>query len=194
MKNTFARHLFKGINWFYFPSPPSATPQNKINKLEGFGPHLCREDVRQGKSVLAVFLGEIPQDFKAEQKDDLLSKMIGAMDCFAEGEAVRILFSKEGFDPEQVWPEIASDLLHLRPKVLITMGVRATNMALQRKERLSQIHGQKMPLHLTPAQGANLSLNCFPIFHPDILQINPNMKRSVWIDLQNIAHHLRAKV
>ena len=87
-------------------------------------------------------------------------------------------------------PEIATQklfdiILEKRPKVVVSLGATVTNILLGKREKLSTIHGQ----FFEKRQGeCNFSL--MPIFHPDFLIINPNMKRTAWIDLQKVMERI----
>jgi DNA polymerase len=133
-----------------------------------------------------VFIGERPQDFSEESPHaDLLSKMIVAMKL-KQGEFSRLfLLRDQERSLEEQWKEAAMIVLKLRPKVVVVLGALCTRLALQRKERLSQVHGQEFHLTFESAT-ANHQVLTYPVFHPDILRINPNMKRSTWLDLQKV--------
>ena len=133
----------------------------------------------------AVFLATTPRDIKEE--GGLLSKMINAMPL-EKGEGVRILFDQENED--KIWQEIEGDLYLTRPRALVSFGAFATHLILsqirknERRERLASVHGKKFILTLPARKGGSaLDIACFPVFHPDFLRINTNMKRTAWMDL-----------
>ncbi len=72
-------------------------------------------------------------------------------------------------------------LKQLSISVVITLGAKAFNMLLDNNERLSRVHGQ-----IFPFDTGSKKFNLIPLFHPDFLIINPNMKRLCWQDVQNI--------
>jgi uracil-DNA glycosylase family 4 len=137
-----------------------------------------------------LFVGECPKDYDSENPySDLLSKMIAAMKI-GEGAHCRVFITKDSEVAEQEWfgllKEIPRDVKEL---IIVSLGALSTNTILQKKERLSKIHGKEFNLMLK--RGAQeLQLKVFPVFHPDILQINPNMKRSAWLDLQKVMEFL----
>jgi hypothetical protein len=144
------------------------------------------DDIK-GKST--IFFCEKPNDLEESERDqDLLSKMIDAMKL---GESfARVFLNKESLEPQKVWEKLVtmcdgSDL------TIVSMGAFATNTILRKKERLSKIHGKAIEQSYS-WNGQTRNLTIFPVFHPDILRINPNMKRSAWLDLQKVIKHIRA--
>lgn len=137
-----------------------------------------------------LFVGECPKDYNSEAPDDnLLAKMIGAMKLPKESYC-RAYITKDGELAQQEWygllKKVSSNTKHL---TIVSLGALATNTILHKKERLSRIHGKEFFVELK-RESSPLSLSVFPVFHPDILQINPNMKRSAWLDLQKVMEGL----
>ena len=160
----------------------------EVEMKEELSPYILKRDLHEGVDLQLLFLGEVPKDFEGED-NDLLSKMIGAMNL-EKGSFARAFIPKLEDEDEikKLWGECASDIYQLRPKAVVSLGAFATNLVLAKKERLSKIHGKEFPLSL---KGQELfSSSVFPVFHPDILNINPNMKRSAWMDLQEIMKFL----
>ncbi|MCR9204000.1 MAG: hypothetical protein NXH75_05460 [Halobacteriovoraceae bacterium] len=136
-------------------------------------------------SAKVIFVGEKPKDFDSENPTaDLLSKMIQAMKL-GEGEFARAFLDKDPEKAKLQWEELLKSLSSFNSIVIVTLGAMATNTVLSKKERLSRIHGKEFSIVLERSFGG-LELKAFPVFHPDILQINPNMKRSAWMDLQKV--------
>lgn len=142
------------------------------------------------QSVKLIFVCEKPQDIDScERGADLLSKMIQAMNL--DVPIRRLFINKDSDRASKVWKNILSYFLQhsYTQLTIVTMGAFTANLALGKKERLSKIHGKSFEqLYFRDQQKLNVTL--FPLFHPDILQINPNMKRSAWIDLQKVMKHL----
>ncbi|MCP4912336.1 MAG: hypothetical protein GY909_04390 [Oligoflexia bacterium] len=138
-----------------------------------------------------AFVGEIPKDFNSDHPNiDLLSKMIGAMKL-EEGSWQR-LFLEKSLEEEALKHQEDSLFMHLHQsevKVVVSLGAFATNLLMGKRERLSKVHGQLQKLNLNSGD-ITKELSVFPVFHPDLLQINPNMKRSAWIDLQKVMEFL----
>lgn len=133
-----------------------------------------------------IFLGECPKDYNPDSpQDNLLGKMIAAMKLPQE-HYCRAFITKDSDVSYQEWLGLLKDLpSELKDVVVVTLGALATNTVLQKKERLSRIHGKEFTIALN-GNSRDCSLRVFPVFHPDILQINPNMKRSAWLDLQKV--------
>lgn len=142
------------------------------------------------KTVL--FLGD---SFSPEQsKEDLLGKMIAAMKL-QPSEFVRFPFNEALEEisrleenlhhPSPETKEIFELLLKIKPGIIVTLGATITNVLLGRREKLSGIHGQFLDKTIS-YNGQTHTFTFMPLFHPDFLLINPNMKRTAWIDLQKV--------
>ncbi len=142
------------------------------------------------KSVEVLFLGldTIDEDFipetapfsLLESSQDLLGKMIMAMGL-KEGQFVRAPLIKIG-DP---YENFIQTITHFKPRVVIPLGATATNIALKKKLKLSNVHGQISGQSVT-VNSEDFTFNICPLFHPELLEINPNMKRAAWIDMQKV--------
>lgn len=76
---------------------------------------------------------------------------------------------------------------YFKPKVVVTMGAAATNIFFDTRIRLSNVHGDIQVKSFKIKDSAEvLSVNIFPLFHPDLLEINVSMKKTAWIDLQRL--------
>lgn len=141
------------------------------------------------ENLKVIFVGEQPKDFSEEAKNsDLLSKMISAMKL-ADGSFSRIFLEKDKEEAKGQWNSCLQKVSTLNEVVVVSLGAMATNVILGRKERLSRIHGQEFTL-IAQSDQKESTLSVYPVFHPDILQINPNMKRSAWMDLQKVMQKL----
>ncbi len=88
-------------------------------------------------------------------------------------------------DPIKAKSEIKDLILNNKPKVVITFGATMTNFILDKQERLSKVHGKFFPKLYEGHQ-----TQIVPVFHPGFLIINPNMKRTAWMDLQKVMEFL----
>lgn len=77
-----------------------------------------------------------------------------------------------------------------RPTMIITLGATATNMIMGFEERLASVHG-KFFTKVFGVNGENFSVQVMPLFHPQLLQINPGMKRTAWADMQKSMEFLK---
>lgn len=198
------KELLRSLGRFVEDSPET-NPQGEnhvvfsggeiVAKKGGQDIHLTESQLKGGEkpnwveelssSTKVLFLGEQPKDFNPEAPtSDLLSKMIKAMNL-SEGDYSRVFLDKKSDVAAIQWEEVLRSLSKYQNLVVVTLGAMATNTVLQKKERLSRIHGKEFSLLLERSAGS-LELKIFPVFHPDILQINPNMKRSAWMDLQKV--------
>lgn len=156
---------------------------------EGDRPVIYDLDAFDASELKILFLGERPKDFNDEAPySDLLSKMISAM-TLQKGEYCRVYLTKDPEAAHVEWRQLLKMLDGRQELTIVSLGAMATNTILGRKERLSKVHGQEFNYTLQAPKG-DVKLTVFPVFHPDILLINPNMKRSAWIDLQKVMGYL----
>jgi hypothetical protein len=156
------------------PKPPTANPQ------------LQQPTVYTNCLSEVLFLG----DSYNGEGEDLLGKMISAMKL-KDNEFSRYPLESALEDVEDLAgnlenpsPETAKLLAVIaekRPKVVVSLGATITNILLGKREKLSGIHGQ-----FFEKKTGDCNYSLMPIFHPDFLIINPNMKRTAWIDLQKV--------
>jgi uracil-DNA glycosylase family 4 len=116
--------------------------------------------------------------------EDLLAKMIQAMHLPSDA-VLRVTFD-ENTDTRQ---ELLTTISKHRPKIVVSLGAVVTNILLQKKEKLSTIHGQLIAQEENQ-ETSNWKYLLMPLFHPEFLLINPNMKRTAWNDLQKIMEFL----
>lgn len=115
-----------------------------------------------------------------KEQAELFSKMIKAMKL----------------TEDQVWLSSASDpeimhaeLCHLNPKFVISLGAVATHKLMNKKVRLTLVQGEFFS-YLVDYQGQNKEFLFMPLFHPEYLLINPNMKRKTWNGMQKLMERL----
>lgn len=142
----------------------------------------------EGK-IKALFLGDTFQlQENPEHEVDLLGKMIEAMKLTGS-DFLRVPYQDSDYQSEE-FKNIAKVLGESRPDLIITLGAVATNNLMGKKERLSRVHGKIFSKTFTFNDSRELNVNIMPVFHPDFLKINPNMKRAAWIDLQKAMEFL----
>ena len=140
---------------------------------------------------LVLFVGD---SFVEGTGEDLLGKMIVAMKL-RPGEFNRVAFNekleevndltKNLTEPSLETVELLEQIKKFKPNIVVSLGATVTNILLGKREKLSGIHGQFFDKTLT-LDNESYSYQVMPIFHPDFLVINPNMKRTAWIDLQKV--------
>jgi uracil-DNA glycosylase family 4 len=198
LSKTFEGALFKDSAWpFYFndsvinvvPLAPIPNPEvlSSSEKVDVF-------DMKDALS-LVMFIGDT---FIPSKGNDLLGKMIQAMKLQV-GEFNRITFS-EAFDditdlsenlnnPSIETIELMDQIKKFKPLIVVSLGATITNVILGKREKLSSIHGEFFEKSIG-LEGEEFKFKVMPIFHPDFLLINPNMKRTAWIDLQKVMERI----
>ncbi len=78
-----------------------------------------------------------------------------------------------------------------RPQIVVGLGVLVNQVLLANKEKLASMRGREYPLSLVDQNDQEHRFLLTPLFHPDFLLINPNMKKMAWEDLQRIQNVLR---
>ncbi len=175
ISKTFEGAIFKESSWFLALQNFSTV---EVPEVEISRELAVETEVIQEPALCEVlFLG----DTYDGTGDDLLHKMIQAMGL-AKGAVKRLPFNENTDDRKQLIVSISK----ARPKIVVSLGAIVTNILLEKKEKLSGIHGQLLPLG---SDGWNCLL--VPLFHPEFLLINPNMKRTAWNDLQKVMEYLK---
>ena len=130
-----------------------------------------------------VFLYETSKlpDGHKEQSREMLNRMILAMNISQDSYKV-FEFAKGDIETAGYKEGLIGDIASARPKFVVTFGAMATNLLLNKRERLGRIHG----LFFNQALPAHHTTKVIPVFHPDFLCINPKMKRAAWNDLQKV--------
>lgn len=212
LSQTFEFDLFKESNWYFafneqvveidiknhspLTSKSDESLINENKKTEHQGHVSDNESIWFGKSVL--FVGDSFIQNQENSQDDLLGKMIQAMKL-NNTEYSRLAFDKKLEDVDDLSANLKAPndstlklwqaILLEKPKFLVSLGATLTNILLGKREKLSTIHGQF--IEITISSGTNSHIcQLVPIFHPDFLLINPNMKRTAWIDLQKVMEKL----
>ena len=187
---SFEGALFKESAWFFHfqENPPLVVAQDdrEIKVASPARPAVTAATNEIDYAMEVLFVGD---SFRGEG-EDLLAKMIEAMKLKGQ-EFSRLLFD-EGLEnvqdlslnlesPNEATQNLREAILKFRPKIVVSLGAVTTNILLGRREKLSAIHGQFIPVTIL-----DFEFLMIPIFHPDFLTINPNMKRTAWIDLQKV--------
>lgn len=113
---------------------------------------------------------------------DLLGKMINSI-TLDQGRFLRC----PTIGGHQALEHALNVIKYFKPKIVVTLGAAATNIFFENRIRLSNVHGD-IQVKNFKLQNLNetLSVNVFPLFHPDLLEINVSMKKTAWIDLQRL--------
>ena len=189
LAKTFEGALFQGTNWpFSFEDSVIETQNSTVTPVAAEMISKPAQKVSEGFDKLVLFVGDT---FNTDSgADDLLGKMITAMklkpqefERFAFNEALDEINDLEQNlkSPDSATAELFATITKVKPQIVVSLGATVTNVLLGRREKLSGIHGQFIEKTIDSHHFAMM-----PLFHPDFLLINPNMKRTAWIDLQKV--------
>jgi uracil-DNA glycosylase family 4 len=192
---SFEGALFQDSAWFFnFQDTIIPLIEREISplKVENVPVVVTESATKSGLVPLSevLFVG----DTFSGDGDDLLGKMIAAMKLtgaeFYRHPMDEVLddivdLAKNLETPDSATQKLFEIILEKRPKVVVTLGATVTNILLGKREKLSTIHGQ-----FFEKQQGECIYSLMPIFHPDFLIINPNMKRTAWIDLQKVMERI----
>jgi DNA polymerase len=178
----------------------SAFPLTKKRvEVEGYLNSLYSSiDIANFKNIKLLIVGESQTD-KIDQENphwkyehnpnELLGKMILAMKL-EEGDFLRTSLCGEN-EIEQL-DNVLQEVICFRPDVVVTLGAISTNLLYSKREKLSKIHGQSFERTIE-IDNEFVPFKFVPVFHPELLEINPSMKRTAWIDLQKIMEMIGKK-
>lgn len=203
LSRTFEGALFKESSWpFCFGESLETKPlHQEISSPQGTTIEITKDEEKTSDRLLTdglslvLFVGD---SYVAGKGDDLLGKMIAAMKLgkgefnrFPFNEALEDVFDLSGnlSSPDAATQDLFSTINKYKPQVVVTLGATVTNILLGKREKLSGIHGQFFEKSISTDDGTH-QYSIMPIFHPDFLVINPNMKRTAWIDLQKVMERI----
>lgn len=195
---SFEGDLFKDSSWFFhFQNQEIPVVPEVPEKVPGTFSLAPEEKVEEKvPGTFLTFLSEVlfVGDTYNGEDDDLLGKMISAMKLTGpefyrfqmdeELDSVTDLV-KNLESPNLSTQKLLDIILEKRPKVVVSLGATVTNILLGKREKLSTIHGQFFEKRV-----GLCVYSLIPLFHPDFLIINPNMKRTAWIDLQKVMERI----
>lgn len=115
-----------------------------------------------------------------ESEQDLLGKMIKAMNL-KQGQFARFPL----FKGEKQLESLLAAISYFKPTVVVPLGANSTNIILEKRVKLSNVHGQ-FEKKAFRVNGEDLLIEVSPLFHPQLLEINQSMKRTAWIDMQKV--------
>ena len=115
---------------------------------------------------------------------EMFKKMIDAMNISSSDHVV-LEFSKEDLEDKHFSQNFSKQVCSYNPNIVVCFGSFSSGIFLGKNQRLGQIHGQFFVKSFSTDTG-EYSMKIVPIFHPDFLCINPNMKRPAWLDLKKV--------
>ena len=187
LAHTYEGALFKESHWsFDFDESIKTEPNFKAKLPIENDPKIA---LNSNTLSLVLFVGD-----SFTKGDDLLGKMIVAMKL-RTGEYNRFAFNEKLEEvndleenllkPSIETVELLEQIKKFKPNIVVSLGATITNILLGKREKLSGIHGQFIEKSVS-LNNESYTYQLMPIFHPDFLNINPNMKRTAWIDLQKV--------
>jgi uracil-DNA glycosylase family 4 len=191
VSKTFESELFKKTNWFFGLSSINENLQLANKNVEvQTPPHKEIEKkvvlLNSDSKMRVLFVGD---SYKGEG-EDLLAKMITAMKLepheFSRLTLDPLLEEIEYLEdnrenPNDAFKILLNEIEICKPDYVVSLGAIVTNLLLGRREKMSAIHGRFFNI-----KALEWNVQLMPLFHPDFLIINPNMKRTAWIDLQKL--------
>jgi hypothetical protein len=191
--NTFEFDLFSQSSWFLTMNELDLIEKNNNIVASHPSPIEIKETSheilkKEPFKVAVLFIGDTVSSETNEE--DLLAKMIKAMKL-KEHEYIRLPFDhtlEQIIDlednlqnPKDNFKELLNNIEALAPQYVVSLGATVTNLILGSREKMSAIHGKFLK-----SSANSWEFQLMPLFHPDFLLINPNMKRTAWIDLQKL--------
>ena len=110
---------------------------------------------------------------------ELFEKMVKAMKLKPDQFAISAVNLKE---VARELNDLLEEMHHRAPDFVIPLGAQATQAILGNKERLASVHGKFYPLPALKQKATQV----VPLFHPNVISTNQNMKKSTWTDMQKI--------
>ncbi len=110
---------------------------------------------------------------------ELFEKMVKAMKLGAHEFGLSVVsLAGSPRSIEDLWEEI-----HWRqPDFVVPLGAQAMQALIGNRERLASVHGKFYPLSAIKTK----EIQIVPLFHPNVIATNQNMKKSTWADMQKI--------
>jgi uracil-DNA glycosylase family 4 len=151
-----------------------------------------------------MFVGEGPgadEDVQGEpfvgKAGQLLTKMIQAMKLSRDDVYIANVVkcrppenrNPEPDEIEQCSPYLLKQVELVQPSIIVALGTFAAQTLLRTQERISSLRGRfhERPFWLRKDSSPILIM---PTFHPAFLLRNPENKKEVWQDLQEVMKHL----
>ncbi len=191
---TFEGALFADSSWFFHTEVemPQVESRSEVvaEIIKIVEPKNAVELNSASPQTEVLFVGDTYKKNPNTEGDDLLGKMISAMKLSGsefkrfslEVDLEEVSDLEENLQfPNSATLNLLNCISECQPKVVVSLGATVTNILLGKREKLSTIHGQ-----FFEKKANNWSYVLMPVFHPEFLIINPNMKRTAWSDLQKV--------
>jgi hypothetical protein len=208
-QRSYGQQLFKRSPWFLFlrqketllPSPASRPVNTQLQRKEQgyFSEILLPFSAPQavGPTFSVLFISDRPVGkgdsvtMLQPAGQELLGKMAQAMKLGAEEFSLTVALQSgaTGAGDQDLIP-LWNEIYKAQCQMCIPLGAVASNLLLGKPQRLTEIHGQFFNQKLIFNEGTEFSFQMMPLFHPDFLLVNPQMKKAAWADLQKVMKYL----
>lgn len=146
---------------------------------------------------VVVIVNEFLQDkegaayplFKKEEKE-LFHRMIQAMGLSEKNIWVSACSAGETpLEDEAIIQSLHLELGYFNPLFVMSLGALATQFMMQKKVKLSLVQGEFFE-YTVEFPDKERDFTFMPLFHPEFLLINPNMKRKTWEGMKKLMARL----
>ena len=131
-------------------------------------------EVKKGNDLDEIEAEQLNLVF-AKKTQSLFSKMIKAMQLSLS----EIFITTVNIDEKEKNPFLEKEIILMKPSLIISLGAKATEFILKEPQRLAEVHGEFFPVKFGERE-----IQVMPLFHPELLLINTNMKKVAWYDMQ----------
>lgn len=142
---------------------------------DSFVNEVSAEELQTDKEFYTLFEGSTAVMF---------SKMVKAMNLGKDEFALSAVKTADDTDYFQL---LLSEIYELKPSLVVTMGITASESLLQLNKRLKEIHGK-----FYKAQINDFTTEVMPLFSPNLLSSAVNMKKIAWEDMQKAMSFLNS--
>lgn len=149
--------------------------------------------------VLVLALGELlakdEDPAKVEEVNLMLTKMLSAMklttDEVVRKPSLRYYVNDEETEKSQlVVDRMMSFIYRHQVKYVLAFGALEARCLLGKRVRLASIHGKMLARTIQYDDGTEYTFTVVPVFHPEYLRVNPQMRQTTWSDLQQVMTQL----
>ena len=140
---------------------------NKWGKTETATPLFFFE----GPETAALFIIDSGTDFYRGKSGELLKKILKAMNVSSDD-----VFICSTGDDRSIHKKIKT----VSPKMIITLGTKASQSLLKIRQPLEQLRGKFHEYS---------SIKVMPTYHPSLLLTHPEYKRQVWEDMKQVMEY-----
>lgn len=178
---------------------PGGEIRHKIDNVEEDYIFSSPAPAKEAPPVNVLVLGDLLERgddvSKAEEVNLMLSKMISAMK-FSDGEvarkpSLRYYIDEENIErSDEVIQRMMQFIYRKQIQVVLAFGALEARSLLGRRVRLASIHGKLLSKTLRFSDGTEHKFIIVPVFHPEYLRVNPQMRQTTWQDLQGVMRFL----